>query len=70
VIAFCDQELLHRINIDFAAESNGKFVAAECGDQHAGSVRSPTGSTTPATTVVRASAPVWDAASALAGIEG
>jgi hypothetical protein len=35
VIAFCDHELFHRIDIDFATESNGKFVTAECGDQHA-----------------------------------
>jgi hypothetical protein len=50
VIAFCDHELFHRIDIDFAAESNGKFVAAECGDQHAVSVRSPLGSSIPART--------------------
>jgi hypothetical protein len=43
VIAFGDHELFHRIEIDFAAESNEKFVAAECADLDAGSVRSPAG---------------------------
>lgn len=48
--SLASHEVFHRIEMDFAAESNEKFVAAECGDQHTGSVRSPPGSSIQATT--------------------
>jgi hypothetical protein len=52
------------ISPSYPRRPNEKFVAAECDDQHAGSVRSPPGFRS------TASAAVWDAASALAGIGG
>jgi hypothetical protein len=41
VIAFCDHALSRALTIDFGPEPDRKFVAAEYGDQHAASVRSP-----------------------------
>jgi len=40
-IAFCDRELLPLFVIAQQSRVQEKFVAAECGDQHAKSVRSP-----------------------------
>jgi hypothetical protein len=41
VIAFCDHALSRALTIDLGAEPDRKFVAAEYGDQHAASMRSP-----------------------------
>ena len=40
-IAFCDRELCNGSVIRVEFRIRQKFVAAECGDQHAVSVRSP-----------------------------
>ena len=39
MIASCDHELLHQRTDQTSEQSQTKFVAAECGDQHAKSVR-------------------------------